>query len=265
MGLSFCSLASGSSGNCYIVKSNEAAILIDAGISTRRIHNSIEDLGMARDEINGVFITHEHTDHINALPVLTKKNPQWNIYASFKTAACIMKRVYDCERIHSFAAGDMIYINDMEIHTCMASHDAAEPICYSVCSGGLKLTIVTDTGIVTDEIRNELVDSDLIVIEANHEVNILKMSRYPYNLKCRILGKQGHLSNEAAGMMLADIMSEDKRYRHVYLAHLSRENNFPKLAKQTVENILEENGFYTDRHLKLKVLSRDEISCLTHI
>lgn len=265
MGLSFCSLASGSSGNCYIIKSSEAVILIDAGISTKKIHNSIDELGVLRSEINGVFITHEHSDHIKALPVLTKKNPEWNIYASRGTSAYLQDKVYDDRQLIDFTAGDTICVNDMEIHTVRVSHDAVDPVCYAICSGGSKIMIMTDTGIVTDEAVKELKTSDIIALEANHEVNMLKMGPYPYSLKCRILGECGHLSNETAGNIIADVMSADDRFRYVYLAHLSKENNFPKLAEQTVKNILEENNFYTDRHLKLEVLKRDAISCLTHI
>lgn len=265
MGLSFCSLASGSSGNCYIVKSREATILIDAGISTKKIHNSLDELGLLRSEINGVFITHEHTDHIKALPVLTKKNPSWSIYASRGTAAYLEDRVHDAARIIDFNAGDTIYLNDMQIRTVRASHDAIDPVCYAVSSENSKLMILTDTGVITKEAQAELQTADIIAIEANHEVNMLKMGPYPYSLKCRILGECGHLSNETAGRAVAEIMQADERFRYIYLAHLSKENNFPKLAAQTVKNILEENNFYIDRHLKLDVLMRDGISCLTHI
>lgn len=265
MGLSFCSLASGSSGNCYIVKSSEATVLIDVGISTKKIHNSIDELGIKRDEINGIFITHEHTDHIKGLKVITKKNPEWRVYASRGTAESIRDKINDDSMLIPFQAGDTIFLNDMEIRSMRVSHDAADPVCYSISSGDSKVMIITDTGFVSGEAAEELRTADIIVIEANYEVNMLKMGNYPYSLKLRILGDQGHLSNETAGQTVADAMTADERFRHVYLAHLSKENNFPKLAEQTVKNILEEKNIYTDRHLKLEVLKRDETSGLTYI
>lgn len=265
MGLSFCSLASGSSGNCYIVKSSEATVLVDAGISTKKIHNLIDELGIKRSEINGVLITHEHTDHVKGLKVLTKQNKNWRVYASRGTAESIKGNIHDENMLISFEAGDTIYLNDMEIRSMRVSHDAADPVCYSISSEDSCVMIITDTGFVSDEAAAELKTADIIVIEANYEVNMLKMGPYPYNLKLRILGDQGHLSNETAGQVLAEAMAADGRFRHVYLAHLSKENNFPKLAEQTVKNILEENNIYTERHLKLEVLKRDEKSGLTYI
>lgn len=265
MGLSFCSLASGSSGNCYVVKSEEKTILIDAGISTKKIHEGLDELGILRSEIDAVFITHEHSDHIRALPVLTKKNPQWRIFASCGTAGYLEEKVYDRSRLQPLAAGSTLTLGDMEIHSVRVSHDALDPVCYSVSSGGTRLMILTDTGCVTEEARAELCSCDLIVLEANHEVNMLKMGPYPYSLKLRILGEEGHLSNETAGTVLSEVMAQDGRFRQLYLAHLSRENNFPKLAEQTVKNILEENSFYSDRDYRLEVIRREGISCLTHI
>jgi phosphoribosyl 1,2-cyclic phosphodiesterase len=265
MGISFCSFASGSSGNCYIIKSSKSAILIDVGISTKKIHAAMDELGILRSEIHGVLVTHEHTDHIKAIPVLTKKNPEWKIYASRGTALCLQEKVYDENQLHTFESGDTIVIGDMTIKSMHISHDAADPVCYSVECGGSKLIILTDTGIVPDDVKEELKTSDLIVIEANHEVNMLKMGSYPYELKRRILGDHGHLSNETAGSILAETMSADNRFRYIYLAHLSNENNFPGLAAQTVKNILEESSFYVDRHLKLDVIKREGISCLTKI
>ena len=265
MELSFCSFASGSAGNCYLIKSGDSAILIDAGISTKRIHNAIEEIGLDREAIQGVFITHEHSDHVKGINVLTKKNPEWKIYASHGTGKCIREKVFCQDQLCCFDAGDTICVGDMEIRSFSISHDAADPVCYSIRCGDSKLTILTDTGIVTPEAKKELMESDIIVMEANHEVNMLKAGPYPYSLKRRILGEQGHLSNETAGESLAEIMIEDGRFRKIFLAHLSSENNFPRLARQTVANILEENRFYIGRHLDLEVMSREGISGIAHI
>ena len=260
MALSVCSFASGSSGNCYFVKSRNTSILIDAGISTKRIHDSMNRIGADRQSIEGVFITHEHTDHVKGLRVLTKKNPQWKIYASEGTGRMIRDSVIDESNLRCFKAGSAIDVGDMRVQSIRISHDAADPVCYSITSEGTSLLIMTDTGYVPNEAAAKMRDSDIIVMEANHEVNMLKAGPYPYSLKMRILGDKGHLSNETAGETLAETMSDDSRYRKIYLAHLSRENNFPKLAFQTVKNILEENNFYPGRNFSLDVMRRDEIS-----
>jgi len=265
MGLGFCSLASGSSGNCYAVSCGETYILVDAGISTKRIHNAIDELGILRSDIKAVLVTHEHSDHIKALPVLTKKNPDLLVYASRGTSVRISEKLHDESALRSFEAGDSFEIGELSIRSLRTSHDAADPVCYVIEGDGRKLIILTDTGYVPDDVKQELNTADIIVLEANHEVNMLKMGSYPYSLKLRILGDSGHLSNETAGQILAQAMKTEERFRHVLLAHLSRENNFPRLASQTVKNILEENSFFEDRHFSLKVLKREEPSCLMKI
>ncbi|MDD7408656.1 MAG: MBL fold metallo-hydrolase [Anaerovoracaceae bacterium] len=260
MALSVCSFASGSSGNCYLVRSSDTAILIDAGISTKRIHDSMGKIGVDRSSIDGVFITHEHSDHVKGLRVLTKKNPDWRIYTSEGTGEQIKDSIFDQSRLNCFEAGDMIEVGDMKVQSIKISHDAADPVCYSVSAEGSNLLIMTDTGFVPNEAASRMRGADIIVMEANHEVNMLKAGSYPYRLKMRILGDRGHLSNETAGETLAETMTQDPRYRKIYLAHLSRENNFPRLAFQTVKNILEENHFYPGRDFSLDVMRRDEIS-----
>ena len=265
MDLSFCSFASGSSGNCYLIKSRESAILIDAGISTKKIHAALQETGTDRSDISGVFVTHEHSDHVKGLKVLTKQNPGWDIYGSEETCRCLRENVYDGKKICSLNIDCIKQIGDMKIRAMNISHDAVHPVCYVIEAGSSKMSVLTDTGYVPEDVMTELVSSDLIVIEANHEVNMLKAGPYPYRLKLRILGDSGHLSNEAAGETLAEVMSRDDRYRTILLAHLSRENNFPGLAFQTVANILEEHRFYPGKHMRLEVLSRDGLSGFTEL
>ena len=136
---------------------------------------------------------------------------------------------------------------------------------YSVSCGKAKLVILTDTGYVPDEVRQEMLDSEIVVMEANHEVNMLKMGAYPYSLKQRILGNKGHLSNVVAGQTLAEVMNEDGRYRKIFLAHLSQQNNFPGLALQTVKNILEENHFISGKHFSLDVIKKEVVSGITEL
>ena len=265
MGLMLCSFGSGSSGNCYLVRSREKTVLIDAGISTKRIHNGLSEIGVERSSIDGVFITHEHTDHVKGLRVLTKQNPNWKVYATGGTGECIAGQIRDPEQLSSICAGEEIRLGDMTIRPISVSHDAADPVCYSITSGDASMLIMTDTGYVPQEAASCMKEADLIVLEANHEIDVLKAGPYPYHLKRRILGDRGHLSNETAGETLADCMSGMDRYRQIFLAHLSRENNFPLLAEQTVKNILEEHGFYPGRDYSINVMKREGLSGIAEI
>ncbi len=265
MNLSFCSFASGSSGNCYLVKSREAAVLIDAGITTKRIHMGLEESGTARKNLNAVFVTHEHSDHVKGLKVFTKQNPGVKIYASEETCGWLSDKVHDQSSLKCICEGQTIIIGDMYIKPMLVSHDALHPLCYVVRSGDSQLIITTDTGYVPQDVFREMIRSDLIIIEANHEVNMLKAGPYPYHLKRRILGDCGHLSNETAGETIASVMKKMPKFRTILLAHLSRENNFPQLAYQTVKNILEESGFYKEKDYKLEVLAREGMSGVVNI
>jgi len=148
----------------------------------------------------------------------------------------------------------------MTVRPFRTSHDAAESVGFSFCSGGRQVSIVTDTGYISDDMFADIRDADILVIEANHDVNVLQMCSYPYQTKRRIAGDFGHLSNEAAADCICRITMEYPKDRQVLLAHLSNENNSPSLAHLTIKNILEENRLYIDRDLRLSVISRDEIS-----
>ena len=260
MNLAICSLASGSSGNCYLIKSNNTAILADAGISARQIEQRLGALGVGCGDIEAVMITHEHSDHVKGLGV-TKKSSSMKICANEKTAA--KSGMENCSGFELFSTGDNFTVGDILVNTFPLSHDAEDPCGYSFCCDGKRISVVTDTGIVTEEIFQAVKDSDILVLESNHDVNILKMGRYPWFLKQRILGDKGHLSNEAAAELLLRIHREaEKKRRLILLAHLSQENNFPEMALTTVSNILEEAGVAVGKEMKLVTLSRTEPSSL---
>ncbi len=260
-GLCLCSISSGSSGNCYLVKSEKAAILVDAGISGKRILEGIAKAGTAPEEILGLLITHEHIDHIKSVRVLTKKLPNMTVFSNAHTWEFLEDAV-PSGRENIFETGKPFYIGDIEVTPFHVSHDAAEPVGYSFRMGSSQISIVTDTGYVTDEIYDEIRYADLLVLEANHEEGLVHMCRYPYQIKRRILGKLGHLSNVAAGEILCKVMEETKRKKplQVLLAHLSQENNTPALAKMTVKNILEEHNYREGKDLEIDVIVRDEVS-----
>lgn len=259
MALQFCSFSSGSSGNSYLVRSARTAILIDAGISGKRIMEGIEYTGTAPEDVKAIMVTHEHSDHVQSLRVLHKRLPKVNTYSNLSTWECIKDKVPEGRHI-AFDSGDEFDIGDIHVKSFRTNHDAAESVCYSFLHGGSQISVLTDTGYVSEDIYNEIKGADLLALEANHDPNVLQMCRYPYYVKRRILGDHGHLSNEAAAECIARLQKEDEKRRFVLLAHLSKENNSPELAMMTIRNCLQEEGVFPGDKLQLGVIVRDQIS-----
>lgn len=264
MALKFCSLASGSSGNCYLIKHENKSLLIDAGISGKRIFQGLEDAGVAPEEVCGLLVTHEHIDHVRSLPIVTKKLPNIKAYANENTWAAIERPVAD-EKQATFDTGEDFHIEDFLIRPFLIPHDAAEPVGYSIYIADKQISIVTDVGHMTDEIFNEIINADLLVLEANHEEEILLMGSYPYNLKRRILGENGHLSNVSAGECLCGLIEANPKKRRVLLGHLSKENNDPSVAMLAIKNTLMEKDIFIGNDLKVEVVHRDCCSCLYEV
>lgn len=259
MNISFCSFSSGSSGNSYMVKSETTAILIDAGISGKKILEGLDHSKTEHDMVLGILVTHEHIDHVKSLATLTKKLPNVFAYANAKTWGIIGEKVKE-DKKRCFITGEVFCVGDIEIKAFNISHDAVEPVGFSFFCGGSQVSVVTDTGHITEEIYEEIMDADILVLESNHDVNMLKMCSYPWSTKQRILGKQGHLSNEDAGAILCRMISEKGKRRQVLLAHLSRENNFPEMAFQTIKNLLQESDFYIGKNVHVEMIVKDQIS-----
>lgn len=264
MTLQFCSFASGSSGNCYLVKDEDTAILIDAGISGKKIFKGLEDTGTPAGMVEAIIVTHEHIDHVKSLSVVSKKIPGLCVYANEGTWAGIQKPVAD-SRKRIFNTGEDFYINDFLIRPFRIFHDAADPVGFSLYRQGCQISIVTDSGILSDEIVDEISGADILVLEANHEKEMLLFGKYPYELKRRILGDRGHLSNVAAGEYLCRIVKAKPKKRHVLLGHLSRENNTPEVAMQAIVNTLEEERIYVGGNLHIDVAARDKVSKIYEI
>lgn len=259
MALQFCSFASGSSGNCSLVKTDRTALLVDTGITGKRILGGLADMGVEPARLSGILITHEHVDHVRSLRMLSRKAENARVYASEGTLEEVGDKIRP-EKAEIVCSGEEFQIGDILVRAFALSHDAAEPLGYSFIHEGRQVTIVTDTGIVSDEILSQAQQANLLVLEANHEVNILRMGAYPYALKRRILGDRGHLSNEAAGECLCRMLQcrdPQREAPHVLLAHLSRENNTPQQAYLTIRNVLFEQELYIDRDLTMDVMERD--------
>ena len=272
MSISFCSFSSGSSGNCYLIKTEKTAILIDAGISATRIINELFRTDTPREGVKALFLTHEHHDHVTGARVLLKKLPEAKVYASPGTMEGTIRR--DRHQKLSFSneisenrrvfihPEEAVKIGDMTIHAFRTMHDASEPCGYCISAEGKSIAIVTDTGFVTEEIINCVADADVLVIEANHDTEILRCGRYPYYLKQRILSDHGHLSNNQTAEALLRLFGYFEKKRVVLLAHLSGENNTPAIAERTVLSALAREGRYTGSDLYMGVLLRDEASLL---
>lgn len=243
-------IASGSKGNCIYIGTKDTKILIDAGISGIKIKNALEEINVCIEDIDAVFVTHEHSDHIDGIGVLARK---YNIpiYATEGTWQNMPQKVgkIPINNKKIVYADEGIILNDMRIRPFAVPHDAKEPVCYNVFYDGVKVCVATDFGHVTKSVIENIKYCSALVLESNHDVDMLKAGDYAYSLKQRILGKYGHISNETCGKLLACVMND--KLKNVFLAHLSQENNTPDLAYLTVCNTLEEFGIKVERDVVL--------------
>lgn len=264
MSVKFSTIASGSSGNSALIATDHTKILIDAGLSGKHIVETLNSLKIAGDSIDALFITHEHIDHIKGAGVLSRKF-DIPIYATAGTWRIMENKVGKiAPKNKQFVyMEENCVINDICVTPFTIPHDAAEPVGYSIKAENHKITIATDLGHITENIKEKVFDSELLLLEANHDEQMLKNGYYPEDLKRRILGKKGHISNCTAGNFLCDIMSGKLKY--VFLGHLSKENNRPNLAYETVENILQQNNIKVGKHLQLHMALQHKNSCVVKL
>ena len=250
-------LASGSRGNAIFLRLGNTNILIDAGISTRRIKNALSEVGMNIQDLQGILITHEHRDHIAGLPTLMKKYgiPVYARPAAWQAMYCRHLLPDEC----CCTLTDELTINDVTVRPFSTSHDAADPVGFNLFYEDIKLSVATDLGFVTDTVKEALALADVMILEANHDLDMLRKGSYPWPLKRRIMSNKGHLSNTDAGWTLARL--PHKQRIQVFLAHLSQENNTPSLAKQTVMDILQGEGF-DSAQFKLHLTYPDRITSM---
>lgn len=256
------SIASGSSGNCIYAGTESAHILIDAGISNKRIEQGLNDIGVKGSELDGVFITHEHSDHVKGLGVLARKHGV-PIYATKETLKEIgeMKYLgeYPEELFRPILPDAEVQVGDMEIKPFRIDHDAANPVAYRIRSGRKTAAVATDMGHFDQYIIEHLQGLDALLLESNHDVRMLETGPYPYYLKQRILGDFGHLSNDNAGRLLNYILHDNMK--HILLGHLSKENNFEELAYETVKVEIDQGDHhYHSGDFHIAVAKRDEMS-----
>ena len=258
--LKYCSIGSGSSGNCHYVGYKDTNILVDAGLSGKRITTGLNDIEVDIDKVKGIFITHEHSDHIKGAGIISRKF-DIPIFANIKTWCSMKDKIGDIKdsNMKVFENDKTYSLGDLIIRPFSIPHDSEDAVGYNFYAGtNDKISIATDIGKITDNIRKHLYKSSLVVLESNYDPNMLMMGSYPYALKRRVMSEEGHLSNEDAAKFCIELVKEGTE--RILLAHLSKENNFPELAYETSKGILAQNNIIVGQDIKLDVLSRNEVS-----
>jgi phosphoribosyl 1,2-cyclic phosphodiesterase len=260
--LELCSIASGSSGNCICVGSDETHILIDAGISGKRIEQGLNAIDLKSNQMAGILVTHEHIDHVSGLGVMARRYGL-PIYATAGTIEALQKLSsvgkIDESLFHPIQAGCDFSIGDLAVTPLSISHDAADPVAYRIRRGSRVFAVVTDLGTYDEQMVDQLQGLDALLLEANHDVHMLETGVYPYQLKRRIMGDRGHLSNERSGQLLGRLLHD--HFGTVMLGHLSKENNYEELAYEAVrlEITMGENPYKAD-DFPMFVAKRDAVS-----
>ena len=259
-------LASGSTGNSFYVETPQKRFLIDAGLTGKKITSLLAEIDRKPEDLDAIFITHEHSDHIKGVGVLARRY-NLNVYANEKTWQAINDRnmigKLDLAQKHIFERGKTLTFGDIDIESFGVSHDAADPQFYRLMKDNKSFVVLTDTGYVSDRMTGIVENADGYLIESNHDIEILRSGSYPWHLKQRILSDKGHLSNEdGAETMIRTIGNRTKK---IYLGHLSKENNIKELAHMTMENNLIQADFGVGYDMRVLDTSPDEATPLTDI
>jgi len=256
--LRFISFGSGSSGNCYFLFTETDGLLIDVGVGIRTLKKHFRDYGLSLSKVHRLLITHDHADHIKSvgsmsyeykLPVYATKIVHEGIDRNY----CVQRKVSEEQR-YIMEPGVTVQMGEFSVTPFTVPHDSSDNVGYFIEAGDTAFCIITDAGSVTDEMAGYIGRAKYLVIEANHDVEMLMQGNYPQHLKTRILSKTGHLCNTDCGHAIANHMNEG--LRHVWLCHLSEENNHPELARKTVETVLRSYGIVAGKDFELEVLKR---------
>ena len=254
----FCSLYSGSSGNSLFIETQNTKLLIDAGVSSKKIENTLNDINIDPSTLDGILVTHEHIDHVQGLGTLSKKF-DLPVFVNQETLDAMPKQKDKIseKNVKTFKISDKFEIGDLEIKPFSIPHDAANPCGFNIWKDNKKISIATDIGHMTNPILKSLEESLFIMLEANYDPEVLRCSPYPFTLKSRIAGPTGHLPNEIAGKTISHLLKSG--LKNAMLGHLSKQSNFPELAYKTVVDELISNN-YNEDCISLCVASRDNHS-----
>jgi phosphoribosyl 1,2-cyclic phosphodiesterase len=254
MALTVSVLGSGSRGNATFVKTDRVRLLIDAGLSRKEVTKRLEAIGEDPNGIDAILITHEHGDHACGLKTIAKDLPV-QVFATAGTLRALQTQDHELNEsnIVSVRADLAFTIGDVEVLPFHVPHDAAEPVAFSVTCTGVKITQLTDIGYLPDDVAQNLRGSHVLILESNHDLEMLRVGPYPWNLKQRLMGRYGHLSNTAVAHFIRN--RYDGAADHVMLAHLSAKNNHPEIARREAELALRDRGFST---VRLTVTSQDQ-------
>src|SRR5690625_917190 len=239
MTMRFSVLASGSTGNAFYIETDKTRLLVDAGLSWKQIDRLFSEIKIDPSTLSGILVTHEHSDHIKGLGIVARKY-NLPIFANEKTWQAMDKSIgkLSLDQKFHFEANSVKTFGNLDVESFSVSHDAVDPMFFTFHDGDKKVALVTDLGYVSERIKKTVEGANAYIFEANHDVSMLQMGRYPWSVKQRILGDSGHVSNEDCGLALSDVIrNETKR---VYLAHLSKDNNMKDLARMSVDNVLKE-------------------------
>ncbi len=245
--LCVCVLASGSRGNSIFISDNDTSLLIDAGLSGIEIQRRLESRGLSPESLKGILVSHEHSDHISGVGVIARRF-NLPVYISRQTYYACSSKLGKLENIIHFEPGQSFFINSIEIHPFTLSHDATDTTGFTLKKNDKKVGIATDLGIATSLVKNHLQNCSLLIIESNHDPEMLTNGSYPWPLKQRIKSRSGHLSNTDTQHLLKELIHEN--LSHIILGHLSQENNTPQIAFNSINKILNNN-------IKLFVASQD--------
>ena len=254
--LNFCSLYSGSSGNSLFVETENTKVLIDAGMSCKKIEEALHSIEVDPSSINAILVTHEHSDHIKGISTISKKFdiPVFATKETFDAMPSQTEKLSE-KNINFFNPHENFCIDDLQILPFSIPHDAANPCGFNIIKDNNQISIATDIGHMTKSILNHLEGSEFILLESNYDTEVLKCCSYPFNLKSRIASDTGHLSNTMAGKTIS-YLSKNGKLNTAMLGHLSKESNFPELAYQTVVDELISNSV-GDTNINLSVANRD--------